>query len=95
VIEEELSYWSEEVPKLKDGWWNAEPAEQRELRRLHYGRLLQALRCLPTPVNTTDRPILAKTRELWQTTAALAHVGDGQMAAACQALLEEPSHRHE
>ncbi|MCU0916016.1 MAG: hypothetical protein MUC88_15860 [Planctomycetes bacterium] len=89
VIQEELGFWSEQAPNLKDGWWNADPADQREWRRLHYGRLLQSLRCYPSPLAAADRDVMVKTRDLWQTTSALAHVGENQVVDVCNALLRE------
>jgi hypothetical protein len=94
VIREELSFWSAQAPNLKDGWWNAGPDDQCELRRDHYGRLLQALRSLATPVEGSDRSIIMKTRDLWQTTPALASVGDDQIVGICKARLQEPSADH-
>jgi hypothetical protein len=95
VIREELSFWSEQAPDLRDGWWNAEPAAQRELRRSHYGRLLQALRSFVPLVKASDRHIILKIRDLWQMTAALADVDNGQIAQACNTLLKEPLEQHE
>jgi hypothetical protein len=95
VIEEELSFWSKEAPGLKEGWWNAEPASPREFRREHYERLLQTLRCLPTPARASDRDGIVKIRNLWQATPALAEIGQGQVVKVCNALLEEPSSTHE
>jgi hypothetical protein len=95
VIEEELSFWSKETPDLKDGWWNAEPANPREFRRGHYERLLQTLRCLPTPVEGSARGDILRIRDLWQATPALADFGEGQIVKVCNALLEEPATTHE
>ena len=36
---------------------------------------------------------MVKIRDLWQATPALASVGDGQIAGACNALLPKPSTR--
>ncbi len=86
VMEEELSFWSEQTPSLKDGWWNDDPDGQRQTRRLHYERLLQTLRSLAVLTEAPDRGVIVKTRDLWQTTPALASVGDGQIVKACNAL---------
>ncbi len=95
VIEEELSFWSKEAPDLKDGWWDAGPAEPHGSCRMHYERLLQTLRCLPAPVERFARGDIVRIRDLWQTTATLAAFGEGQIAKAANALLKEPSTTHE
>jgi hypothetical protein len=94
VIREDLSFWSEEAPNLKDDWWNVDPDDHRQLRRLHYERLLQTLQSLAAPVEASDRSLIVKTRNLWRTTAALASVDKGRIAGACNALLQEPSTDH-
>ena len=95
VIEEELSFWSKEAPDLKDAWWDARPGEPHGFCRAHYDRLLQALRCLPTPVKGSARGDIGRIRDLWQTTATLASFGEGQIVKAANALLKEPSTTHE
>lgn len=95
VLEEELSFWSKEAPDLKDRWWEAGPADPHGFCRAHYERLLQALRCLPTPVERSARGVIVRIRDLWQTTATLASFGEGQIIKAANALLKEPSSTHE
>jgi hypothetical protein len=95
VIEEELRFWAKEAPDLKDGWWDARPAETHGSCRMHYERLLRALQCLPTPVERSARGDIVRIRDLWQTTATLAGFGEGQIAKAANALLREPSTTHE
>jgi len=92
IVNEELDFWAKQAPDLTVGWWNADPANQRKLRREHYSKLLEALRQLQViGCNEECRNVVTNTLELWKTTPALQDISDGQMAKTCVALLEKVS----
>mgnify|MGYP007065672871 CR=1 FL=1 len=89
VVKEGLEYWQERLPKLKKGWWNNAPDNERRSLRSRYGRLLAALRAIRPLRYEPCREVVSSLRDLWRSSETLSDVGGDQMARACDAVLEE------
>jgi len=89
IVEEELAFWTRRAPKLKEGWWNADPADERGALRDHYGKLIAALRALRPLHHAPAREVVAKTRAIWQSHVALNTIGNRQIVQECDRVLRE------
>ena len=83
-LRQELAYWKQTGPGLK-AWWGREPMTN------HYGRLHQTLRQLAKiGITREQEKLIVSTRDLWKALPQLNDIGNGQIAAAAEAVLKAP-----
>jgi len=89
IVKEGLAFWQERLPKLKKGWRDSAPHNERRRHSSQYSRLLAALRALGPLRYEPCRTVVSALRDLWQADDTLSRTGHHQtMARACNAVLE-------
>lgn len=91
IIEKEFEFFSKRAPDLKEGWWNADPADERRMLRERYGILLITLRKIRPLRYPPCRDVVIKTRDLWRSNAILSFNGESQVLPTCDVILKELS----
>jgi hypothetical protein len=92
ILQEELAYWKAMGPKLKAGWWNADPAEPREALRNRYTILDTDLRVLASLSYQPARDIVTQIRAFWSSLPQLNDKsGLDQIIEECDKVLRDSS----
>lgn len=86
ILQDELAYWKTTAPTLKSGWWNADPAERRQLLRNRYDLLDTPLRVLTKLPYQPSRDIVVQVRDFWSSLQQLSNVS--QITEECNQVLK-------
>lgn len=88
VVREELAFWQETGPRLKNGWWNTINEPETEVLRDRYGKVLQALYCLTKLKPVGCKEVVIEFRDFWRSLPPLGDKrGLDQMSEACDVVL--------
>jgi hypothetical protein len=90
IVREELGFWQETGPRLRDGWWNNMNEPETEVLRNRYSKVLEALYSLRKLKPVGCKEVVTEFRDFWRSLPQLEDKsGLTQMSEACDKILQE------
>jgi hypothetical protein len=91
LLKEELTFWKNVGPRLKEGWWNGSELPWKEVEKLRARYMMTSgiVEGLKSARFTECRETVTAFRDFWRSLRQLGGVESDQLGAECDAVLRE------